>query len=127
MLAETEDEDAEEFSFRPEERLACDITVCLAEMTAERLDSVGFHISPEEHEQLYKRIRLSGKRVRDYMAQAGITSKVVVVGNESLRKRIEDMLKDIVPELKKWEKAEDIDPVVIQDLKMIFELTETWE
>ena len=61
------------------------------------------------------------------MAQAGITSKVIVLGNESLRKRIEDMLKDIVPELKKWETAEDIDPAVVQDLKMIFEITETWE
>ena len=88
---------------------------------------LAFHISQEEHEQLYKRIRLSGKRVRDYMAQAGITSKVIVLGNESLRKRIEDMLKDIVPELKKWETAEDIDPAVVQDLKMIFEITETWE
>ena len=61
------------------------------------------------------------------MTQAGITSKVIVVGNESLRKRIEDMLRDIVPELKKWETAEDVDPVVVQDLKMIFEMTETWE
>lgn len=93
----------------------------------ERYITVGFHISPEEHEQLYKRIRLSGRRVRDYMAQAGITSKVVVVGNENLRKRIEDMLKEIIPELKKWETAEDIDPIVMQDLKMIFEITETWE
>ena len=63
----------------------------------------------------------------DYMAQAGITSKVIVLGNESLRKRIEDMLRDIVPELRKWETADDIDPTVIQDLRMIFELTETWE
>ncbi len=89
--------------------------------------TVAFHISPEEHEQLYKRIRLSGKRVRDYMTQAGITSKVVVLGNENMRKRIEDMLKDIVPQLKKWETADDIDPVVINDLRMIFEITETWE
>lgn len=93
----------------------------------ERYITVAFHISPEEHEQLYKRIKLSGKRVRDYMAQAGITSKVIVLGNESLRKRIEDMLRDIVPELRKWETADDIDPTVIQDLRMIFELTETWE
>ena len=93
----------------------------------DRYITVAFHISQEEHEQLYKRIRLSGKRVRDYMAQAGITSKIIVLGNESMRKRIEDMLKDIVPELKKWEKAEDIDPTVVADLKMIFELTETWE
>ena len=93
----------------------------------DRYITVAFHISPEEHEQLYKRIKLSGRRVRDYMTQSGITSKVVVIGNESLRKRIEDMLRDIVPELKKWENAEDVDPVVIQDLKMIFEMTKTWE
>ena len=61
------------------------------------------------------------------MAQAGITSKVIVLGNENLRKRIEDMLRDIVPEIRKWETAEDIDPAIIQDLRMIFELTETWE
>lgn len=93
----------------------------------ERYITVAFHVSPEEHEQLYKRIRLSGRRVRDYMAQAAITSKIVVLGNERLRKRIEDMLRDIVPELRKWENAEDIDPIVVADLKMIFELTETWE
>ena len=31
--------------------------------------TVAFHIAPKQHEELYNRIRLSGRRVQDYMTQ----------------------------------------------------------
>jgi len=89
--------------------------------------TVAFHIAPEQHEELYKRIRLSGRRVQDYMTQSGLYQKIVVVGNEALRRRIIERLEEIVPYLHEIEKYENLDPLVMAELRTIFEITETWE
>ena len=89
--------------------------------------TVAFHIAPKQHEELYNRIRLSGRRVQDYMTQSGLHQKIIVVGNESLRRRIIESLKEIIPYLKKIEQYENLDPVVMAELRTIFEITETWE
>ena len=89
--------------------------------------TVAFHIAPEQHEELYNRIRLSGRRVQDYMTQSGLYQKIVVVGNETLRRRIIERLEEIVPYLHEIEKYENLDPVVMAELRTIFEITETWE
>ena len=89
--------------------------------------TVAFHIAPKQHEELYNRIRLSGRRVQDYMTQSGLHQKIVVVGNEALRKRIIESLEEIIPYLREIEQYENLDPVVMAELRTIFEITETWE
>ena len=89
--------------------------------------TVAFHIAPKQHEELYNRIRLSGRRVQDYMTQSGLYQKIIVVGNEALRRRIIESLEEIVPYLHEIEKYENLDPVVMAELRTIFEITETWE
>ena len=61
------------------------------------------------------------------MTQSGLHQKIVVVGNEALRRRIIERLEVIVPYLHKIEQYENLDPVVMAELRTIFEITETWE
>jgi len=61
------------------------------------------------------------------MTQSGLYQKIVVVGNEALRRRIIERLEEIVPYLHEIEKYENLDPLVMAELRTIFEITETWE
>ena len=61
------------------------------------------------------------------MTQSGLHQKIVVVGNEALRKRIIESLQEIIPYLREIEQYENLDPVVMAELRTIFEITETWE
>ena len=45
--------------------------------------------------------------------QSALTSQLIVVGNSTLLETIKETIQEVLPELRKWEKAEDIDPVTI--------------
>lgn len=92
-----------------------------------RYITIGFRVSPEQRDELYKRIKLTGRTIQDYMLQSGLQQQIIVVGNPQLRERIIAELQQIVPLLKRIENNENIDPVVMAELRTIFEITEVWE
>lgn len=89
--------------------------------------SVGFHLTPEQHDELYKRIHLSGRTVQDFMVQSGLHQKIVVVGNERLRKRIIERLQVLGPKLDEIAEGHSDDENVLTELRTIYEITKTWE
>ena len=85
----TDDEDEEEYSIRPEEQLACNIAIRLAEMTAERLDSVLLELNHELAKMLARRLALSEAETMVDMIQAVFLSNGLICAAEDL-----DILKE---------------------------------
>ena len=92
-----------------------------------RYRCMNFKLTPEEEKILRHRIKLSGRTQQDALMQSALTSQLIVVGNSTLLETIKETIQEVLPELRKWEKAEDIDPVTIGYLHNIFEITEHWE
>ena len=89
--------------------------------------TVGFRVSPEQHDELYKRIHLSGRKIQDFMLQSGLHQQIVVVGNERLRQRIIERLEVLEPKLEEIAKGHPDDDNVLTELRIIYECTKTWE
>lgn len=89
--------------------------------------SIGFRVSPEERDELYKRINLTGRMIQEYMLQSALCQKIVVVGNEHLRQRIIERLKELEPLLEDIAKGNQENEAVMEELRTIYEITETWE
>lgn len=92
-----------------------------------RYITVGFRVSPEQRDELYKRIHLTGRSIQDYMLQSGLNQQIVVVGNERLRRRIIERLEVLEPKLDEIAKGHPDEENVMTELRMIYEITETWE
>ena len=54
--------------------------------------TIGFRVTPNERDELYKRIHLSGRTIQEYMLQSALCQQVVVVGNSRLQKEIQERL-----------------------------------
>ena len=61
--------------------------------------TIGFRATPQERDELYKRIHLSGRTIQEYMLQSALCQQVVVVGNSRLQHKIQERLKQIEPKL----------------------------
>lgn len=72
-------------------------------MSAKKLDAKGrfrgyttaFRMSPEEHEELKKRVALSGLEKQEYMIQRALDKSIIVKGNmrtyKALRNQIDEL------------------------------------
>lgn len=89
--------------------------------------TVGFRISQEQHDELYKRIHLSGRKVQDFMLQRGLHQQIVVVGNERLRRIIIERVEVLEPKLDEIAKGHPDDENVLKEIRIIHEITKTWE
>ena len=92
-----------------------------------RYITVGFRVSPEQRDELYKRIHLTGRSIQDYMLQSGLSLQIVVVGNERLCRRIIERLEVLEPKLNEIAKGHSDDENVLTELRTIYEITKTWE
>lgn len=88
---------------------------------------IGFHVTPEERELLRERVYLSGKTQQDYMLQSALCHKIVVVGNEHLRRRIIEELERLKPFLIRTEEGGKENEVIMKELRTIYEFTDKWE
>lgn len=88
---------------------------------------VNFRMSPKERVQLDKRIELSGRRKQDYMIQSALCQQLIVLGNKSLYLKLKERLDEIETQLHRIEKQEDVDPIVLYELRVIFEIAAGWK
>ena len=89
--------------------------------------TIGFRATPQERDELYKRIRLSGRTIQEYMLQSALCQQVVVVGNSRLQQEIQERLKEIEPKLDQIARGEHIEEAVMEELRTIYEIAQTWE
>lgn len=83
-------------------------------------------VSKDEQREIYARINLTGRKVQDYMYQSTVYDSIVIAGNETLRRTAMNRLDDIEQQLQTYLDGEEVNPIVIKELRMIYELTETW-
>lgn len=97
------------------------------EKNRRRNQLVNFHLTPEDKEEIYRRVELSGRTLQDFMTQSALCQKIVVVGNEKLRERIIDRLEELEPLLHEIAEGKCDNEMVMAELRIIYEITETWE
>lgn len=85
-----------------------------------------YRVSKDEQREIYARINLTGRKIQDYMYQSTVHGSIVVAGNETLRRTVMNRLDYIEQRLQTYLDGEEVDPIVIKELRMIYELTKIW-
>jgi len=65
-------------------------------------------MSEDERHELEKRIALSGRQKQEYLIQSVLYQKIVVIGNQVQFEKLNKQLNEIVSELRRIERIEDI-------------------
>lgn len=60
------------------------------------------------------------------MYQSTVHGSIVVAGNDTLRRTVMNRLDYIEQRLQTYLDGEEVDPIVIKELRMIYELTKIW-
>ena len=71
-----------------------------------RCITVGFRVSPEEHEHINKAVAMSGLSKQEYCYRRCLERDIVVQGNPRVYKALKDQLAEVLVELKRIEAGE---------------------
>lgn len=96
-------------------------------MSAKNLDNqgrfrsitVGFRVSPEEHETLNRIVRLSGLSKQEYCYQKCINKDIVIEPSPKIYKALKDELIAVYNELKRLTNSGDVTPELLDIIKQI--------
>ena len=96
-------------------------------MSAKNLDkhdrfrciTVGFRVSPEEHETLNRIVTLSGLTKQEYMVRHLLERAVVVQPNTRVFKALRNQMTEILNELRRIENGEGIDDELIAVIETV--------
>lgn len=99
------------------------------EQNRKRNKIFNIHVSEDEYEELKTRIALSGRLQYEFALQSMLTQQIVVLGDKHLLERIEDRLSELEPLLERIAEGnnDERNPLVMAELRMIYEMTERWE
>lgn len=86
-----------------------------------RSKTIGFHISPEENEELNRIIRLSGLTKQDYILSRLMNRDIVVEGNRRFFVMLRDYLMYVYNELKRIETGNAVDDELLELIRMIID------
>ena len=87
--------------------------------------TIAFRLSPEEDEELNKRYKLLGYRTKqNYIIDSVLKNKVVAMGNVEMIYQFRQSLKEILTELKRIDKAEDLDEELTIPIRTMLEIIE---
>jgi len=84
--------------------------------------TVAFRMTEIENELLNEKVKLSGRLKQDYLTEAALNHKVIFVGDRSVFNTMMGILKNIENELKRIEKASEINESDIYLLKTTIEM-----
>ena len=83
---------------------------------------VNFRVMPEEKEIIFNRIRLSGMKIQDYVAQSCMYNQISVVGNVKTFDAIRDEVKAIDEHLLSIKSVDELELEKLESLRMILEI-----
>lgn len=83
---------------------------------------VNFRVTQEEKEIIFNRIRLSGLKIQDYMAQSCMYNQISVVGNVKTFDAIRDEIKVIDEHLLSIKSVDELELEKLESLRMILEI-----
>jgi len=83
--------------------------------------AVAFRMSPEENDDLNRRVKLSGLTKQDYIINRLQERDIVVQGNPRVYKALRNQMIEILDELKRIETAENMDDDVRSLVRLVTE------
>ena len=84
-----------------------------------RCITVGFRVSPEEHEHINKAVAMSGLSKQEYCYRRCLGRDIVVQGNPRVYKALKDQLAEVLVELKRIEAGASIDDELLENINLI--------
>lgn len=84
-----------------------------------RCITVGFRVSPEEHEHINKAVAMSGLSKQEYCYRRCLGRDIVVQGNPKVYKALKDQLAAVLDELKRIEAGQNIDDELLENINLI--------
>lgn len=92
------------------------------EKNRKRYRTIAFRMSDDELCELEKRVALSGRQKQEYLIKSALYQKIVVVGNQVQFEKLQVQLDEIVNELKRIERAEDITSDLLAPIRTAVEI-----
>ena len=89
-----------------------------------RYRTVAFRMSDDELLELNKRVELSGRLKQDFLIKSILHQKIVVIGNQIQSEKLKTTLDEIVAELRRIERAEDVEPELLAPIRTAVEIIE---
>ena len=83
---------------------------------------VNFRVTPEEKEIIFNRIRLSGLKIQDYVAQSYMYNQISVVGNIKTFDAIRYDMRVIDEHLLTLKSVDELELEKLESLRMILEI-----
>lgn len=83
---------------------------------------VNFRVTPEEKEIIFNRIRLSGMKIQDYVAQSCMYNQISVVGNIKTFDAIRNDMRVIDEHLLTLKSVDELELEKLESLRMILEI-----
>ena len=84
-----------------------------------RCITVGFRVSPEEHEHINKAVAMSGLSKQEYCYRRCLNQDVVVQGNPRVFKALKTELAAVLTELKRIEAGNGVDEELLNVIELI--------
>ena len=84
-----------------------------------RCITVGFRVSPEEHEHINKAVAMSGLSKQEYCYRRCLGRDIVVQGTPRVYKALKDQLAEVLVELKRIEAGASIDDELLENINLI--------
>ena len=86
---------------------------------------IAFRLSSEENEELDKRYKLLGYRTKqDYLIDSVLKNKVIAMGNMQMIYQFKRNLEEILSELQRINKADDMDEELMTPIRTMLEIME---
>ena len=84
-----------------------------------RCITVGFRVSPEEHEHINKAVAMSGLSKQEYCYRRCLGRDIVVQGNPKVYTALTDQLAAVLDELKRIEAGRSVDDELLENINLI--------
>ena len=81
-----------------------------------RCITVGFRVSPEEHEHINKAVAMSGLSKQEYCYRRCLGRDIVVQGNPRVYKALKEQLAAVHEELQRVGRCTDVTPEFLEEL-----------
>ena len=81
--------------------------------------TVGFRVSPEEHEHINKAVAMSGLSKQEYCYRRCLGRDIVVQGNPRVFKALKDQLAEVLVELKRIEAGASVNDELFENINLI--------
>ena len=83
--------------------------------------TVGFRVSPEENEDINRRVRLSGLSKQEYCIRRCMAQQIIVMGNPRVYKALKSELAAVLDELKRLANSADVNDTLMETIRIVAE------